>query len=280
MFLAAPPPQACMLKNLSFSVSENELGHVFCLRNANNFHFQVEKRKYTQANMPSRMWLSSVPGSKGTPRATYKEANPCSVWVPNLGKENKVVVNDVGNILARPSFKLIMIREAIMCPPMALPPFLPFPFLSVKDMNLVPMLRAKTERREEFNQYAINQGPRNQFHTKCLLPEFFPMATTNSAKRTLRQKCCDKTRETLQSRHHTEQFFLHGSGDSCHMAIHVHAALNYPFFGLCRVSAGPGSWGPVALPSSPWRECFFDDSINAQKFTKLCEKNARSSQEM
>ena len=197
-----------MLKNLSFSVSENELGHVFCLRNANNFHFQVEKRKYTQANMPSRMWLSSVPGSKGTPRATYKEANPCSVWVPNLGKENKVVVNDVGNILARPSFKLIMIREAIMCPPMALPPFLPFPFLSVKDMNLVPMLRAKTERREEFNQYAINQGPRNQFHTKCLLPEFFPMATTNSAKRTLRQKCCDKTRETLQSRHHTEQFFF------------------------------------------------------------------------
>lgn len=51
------------------------------------------------------------------------------------------------------------IREAIMCPPMALPPFLPFPFLSVKDMNLVPMMRAKTERREEFNQYAINQGP-------------------------------------------------------------------------------------------------------------------------
>lgn len=85
---ALPPPQACMLKNLSFSVSENELGHVFCLRNANNFHFQVEKRKYTQANMPSRMWLSSVPGSKGTPRATYKEANPGSVWVPNLGKEN------------------------------------------------------------------------------------------------------------------------------------------------------------------------------------------------
>lgn len=95
---------------------------------------------------------------------------------------------------------------------------------------------------------------------------------------------CDKNAATKREKLYNQgttriDIFLHGSGNSCHMAIHVHA-LNYPFFGLCRVSAGPGSWRPVALPSSPWRGFFFDDSINAQKFTKLREKNARSSQEM